>query len=323
MRKNIFLLLLLVLILIFAYSKFRTEKSSISKSKIALDTFVEIFLDSRQENLDTIIDSAYSIINFLENELSFYKKDNTLGKINSSSKSKLSKEIYELLKLSDKIYIDSDSLLDVSSGALLELWNIDAKTIPSEDQIIFCQKKIGFYKVSFDSIWVHKPYDLKLNFGALAKGYIINKVLEYFKSIELESGFINAGGDIIVFGRDYQKIGIRHPRALDSIIKVISVKNKAVVTSGDYERFFVEAGKRYHHIVNPKTGYPSDVAVSVTVIDEDIFLADALSTSYFLLGPDRAIQKANEQKIAAIVYYMQETELKSKESTDFAKYTNF
>ena len=166
---------------------------------------------------------------------------------------------------------------------------------------------------------------MELNLGSLAKGFIIDKAVEYLMDHEIESGFVNAGGDILIFGQKTPlKIGIQHPRSGRSeLIGTILLKNNAVVTSGDYERFFIEDGIRYHHILNPKTGYPADKIVSVTVISEKAVLADAYSTALFLLRPDQAIELANTlNEIEVKLFYMEDGILKSLQTKNMKDYMN-
>lgn len=129
-----------------------------------------------------------------------------------------------------------------------------------------------------------------IDIGGIGKGYAADKVIEIFKKHDMESAFTNFGGNVAVLGAKPDSspwnIGIRHPRNENSIIGVVSLINKSVVTSGDYQRYFIDQkGNRYHHILNPSTGYPSESGlISVTVIADSSMAADALSTIIFISG---------------------------------------
>ena len=129
---------------------------------------------------------------------------------------------------------------------------------------------------------------VQLNFGAFAKGYAIDLSFDYLESIGINNAVINAGGDLSVRGRHGDrpwKIGIRHPRE-DHVIAWLEARDgESIFTSGDYERYFDYQGKRYHHILDPRTGYPAEGSSSVTVIHHNAGIADAAATALFVAGP--------------------------------------
>ena len=134
---------------------------------------------------------------------------------------------------------------------------------------------------------------------------------------------MNAGGDIRIFGKNKAiKIGIQHPRkAQNEIISILNIQNSAVVTSGDYERFFMQDGKRYHHILNPQTGFPAKNAVSVTVISKNAMLADAYSTALFLMPHREAIELVEQTKdLECIIFYENNSVLQNVQSSGMKKY---
>jgi len=130
---------------------------------------------------------------------------------------------------------------------------------------------------------------MALELGGIAKGYIVDQTMQVLLAEGIEHAYVNAGGDIGLIGTKSDgspwRIGVRHPRDANKIIAVLSASGGAVVTSGDYERAFIEAGISYHHILNPKTGMPARELTSVTIIAKTAIEADALSTTIFVLGP--------------------------------------
>ncbi|MBI5893748.1 MAG: FAD:protein FMN transferase, partial [Deltaproteobacteria bacterium] len=128
---------------------------------------------------------------------------------------------------------------------------------------------------------------MRINLGGIAKGYIVSQAAEKIKSKGIKKGIIHAGGDMFVFNESDNKpfkIGIQHPREKDKIIGTIEILNGAVATSGDYERFFIKDGIRYHHIMDPKTGFPASKIRAVTIVAKDGTMADAISTAVFVMG---------------------------------------
>jgi thiamine biosynthesis lipoprotein len=131
---------------------------------------------------------------------------------------------------------------------------------------------------------------MNIDLGGIAKGYAVDRAFELLKGLGYRNLVVNAGGDLRVGGSKPDgpwSIGIQHPRDPEKILARISVSDTAVATSGDYEKFFIHQGKRYHHILNPKDGFPAEGCQSVTILAKDAATADALATAIFVLGPEK------------------------------------
>jgi thiamine biosynthesis lipoprotein len=139
-------------------------------------------------------------------------------------------------------------------------------------------------------VFLEKP-GMRISLGGIAKGYAVDRAVEVLRESGIQGGIVSAGGDLKAFGKREDggpwKVGVRNPRDPSKNISVIPVSNLAVATSGDYERYRVVGGRRYHHIIDPRTGYPSRGCMSVTVVTEQALEADALATAVFVLGPER------------------------------------
>ena len=137
---------------------------------------------------------------------------------------------------------------------------------------------------------------MKLDLGAVAKGYATEKALQVLTKQGIDKALIDAGGNIRVLGRNTHnspwKIGIRDPRKADAIVVVLPLVDSSAVTSADYYRAFEFNGKRYHHILDPRSGYPATHTISATVVTKDAGLADILSTVFFILPPEKAMELA-------------------------------
>ncbi len=132
-----------------------------------------------------------------------------------------------------------------------------------------------------------------VDLGGVAKGYAVDQAINILKKHGISSGAVNAGGDMYLLGQHPQRpwrIGIQHPREQKGTLATVEIRDKAVVTSGDYERFFEEGGRRYHHIFNPSTGMPARRCQSVTVLADSVALGDALATALFVLGPHEGLK---------------------------------
>lgn len=138
---------------------------------------------------------------------------------------------------------------------------------------------------------------MKINLGGIAKGYIVGNAVKVLKKNGIKRGMVHAGGDMVVFNESDSPpwlIGIQDPRNKDKIIGTLRVSNTAIATSGDYERFFIKDGIRYHHIMDPSTGFPANKSIAVTIIIKDPTFADALSTAVFIMGPEKGMELIEE-----------------------------
>lgn len=315
----------IILILAFGYYRYKQKIYKINNSQIILDTQVEISMASKDRELSKTMDKTFELIKMYDNKFSYYNKTSELYRINENPDNVvvIDKEFKDILSLCKKIYYDSDSLYDVSVGQLTDIWDFDKALIPSSEQISKAQELSGFNKISIHNKLLKREPGIKINLGSISKGYIVDKAIEYMKKHNIEEGYINAGGDIRVFSKSHNpiRIGIQHPRIANDIIATVELENKAIVTSGDYERFFEVDGVRYHHIINPKTGFPAKKTISVTVIADNATLADGLSTALFVMEPHKAIEMLKKYpNTEAIIYYTTEDGIVSLKSEGMKKY---
>ena len=316
---------LLLVVLIAGYLLHRSRTYEHKRSWLQLDTFIEVTVISNERNWDSVMDSLSQLIDRLESEFSYHKTESRLYRINHAQDSvfTITPEFYQILSMSRELHQSSDGLFDLTIGPLTDIWNIDNEVIPDQTEISKAQERIGFEKISFTDTTLNKPVSTKLNLGGIAKGFIIDRMADFLAQKGALSAIINVGGDILLFGQEKSlRIGIQHPRKeRNEIIDVIAVQNGAVVTSGDYERYFIQAGKRYHHIIDPFTGFPATQCLSVTVIADNAMTADAYSTAFFLMGPDRTLELAEKlANLEVMVYYMDGNEIAHRSSTGFSKF---
>ncbi len=221
-------------------------------------------------------------------------------------------EIYSVLKIALKANQQSCGSFDITLHTLKSLWGMGSGQqgkVPDSSTIDSIMQGNPTYHASYDSCNFPMPItmisenrvvlernNVLLDLGAIAKGYIIDRLDALLNTLGCPTHIIQSGGEIRLGGKKAAgpwSVGIRHPRASDSLAGLISWAGpKAVSTSGDYERFFMENGKRYHHIFDPRQGRPSDKLCAVTVITDSSVIADALSTSLFVLGPKRGLTLA-------------------------------
>jgi len=214
------------------------------------------------------------------------------NKLATNTSFTFSSEVSTLLETAINIEQQSHGAFNPTLAALNKLWGFSNAEPP-----LAPPSQIGIQKLlsgthncihKQDKQWSRNSPNCQLDFGAIAKGYAIDRGIEVLKKHGIQNAMINAGGDIRLIGKHGEKdwhIGIRDPRHKDNIIATLSLHGDvSIVTSGDYERYFLNHGQRYHHILNPKTGWPSHNSQSVTVIASNATLADAWSTALFVLG---------------------------------------
>lgn len=201
-----------------------------------------------------------------------------------------------LIRQSGELAEITDHLFNPAIGHLINLWQFhkhDEPDIqPPDDASIqqLVHKNPSMSDIKLDGIKLSSQNPtVQLNFGAYAKGYAIDQSMNYLKSLGVENAIINTGGDLKAIGSHGDRpwrIGIRHPRSNDVIASIETRGEESVFTSGDYERFYIHNNQRYHHILDPRTGYPARGTQSVTVIHHDSALADAAATALFVAGTD-------------------------------------
>jgi thiamine biosynthesis lipoprotein len=217
-----------------------------------------------------------------------------------------SKSVKYLMKQSLHIHKNTDGCFDITVGSLKEVWGFLSGNhrVPSKEEINELMKSVGMEKIQMENGKIFIPPQVKLDWGAIAKGYGIDLASKALINMNIQKGFINAGGDIFCWGKNPDgndwKIGIHHPRK-KGFLGILSLSGMGAATSGDYQRFFIKKGIRYHHIFNPSTGYPARGKQSVTVIGPEVFLCDALSTAVFVSKKPEIILKKYPDYGAVIV----------------------
>jgi len=212
--------------------------------------------------------------------------------------------VKKLIEQSSVLSEKSEGLFNPAIGGLVKLWRFHQDEMPQgpppkkEEIDRWLLQKDSMNNLRLDDLMLSTTNkNLKLDFGAFAKGYGVDRAIEYLKSEGVENAIINAGGDLRAIGSKGNKpwvIGIRHPRG-DGVIASLKIKgDESVFTSGDYERYYEYQGVRYHHILDPRTGYPASELTSVTVVHKSAAIADAAATALFIAGPSAWERIANK-----------------------------
>ena len=255
-----------------------------------------------------LINIAIKEISRIESLISSWDKNSqtTLINYNSGIKPvKVDTELFNLISRSIKVSNLSQGAFDISYASLDKVWFFDKKMqkMPSDDQIASSIAKVGFENIILNekeqTVFL-KLKGMKIGFGAIGKGYAADRAKEILIKNNVKSGIINASGDLTAWGQkpsgEDWMVAIVNPLNKTKVFSWLPIKNKSIVTSGNYERFINFDGKSYSHIIDPRTGYPSQGILSVTIITENAELADALATSVFVLGEEIGMNMINQLK---------------------------
>lgn len=283
-----------------------------------MDTLVTITVVSDSGDVaEKAIDKAFEKIKRLDGLINFFSEKSELSSINSNagvSPVKVSPETLDLIEKAVYASEKTEGAFDATIGPVITQWNFSdaaAQKVPDVELIKEKRRLVNYRKITIDrdreTVYLTEK-GMLLDLGGIAKGYAADAAVEELKKQGIISGLVAASGDIRAFGlKPGDKgwmIGIRNPRAKgkdDEIMATIELKNMAISTSGDYERFFIKDGKRYHHLIDPKTGYPSDRCRSVSVMTADGVYTDSFATAVFILGKDRGMQVLQKMGFEGII----------------------
>jgi thiamine biosynthesis lipoprotein len=287
----------LVVLLALTWWRLHPEDEEIRRSRLMMGTVVEIKAAGLESGkLDAAVTAAFDEIDRLDKLLSRYKQDSDVTRLSQADDmQKVAVETTEVIALGLDVAQRSNGAFDMTLGKLKALWALDKEspTVPGEDSIIEALSGIGPAALSIEGQLVNKrtPH-LEVDLGGIGKGYAVDRAIAVLKQHGVASAAINAGGDMYLLGQRPQRswrIGIQHPRQEETVLATVMVRDRAVVTSGDYERFFEQDGVRYHHIFNPQSGFPARSCQSVSIIADSVALGDALATAVFVLGPEKGL----------------------------------
>ncbi|MEO2071771.1 MAG: FAD:protein FMN transferase [Zunongwangia sp.] len=260
------------------------------------------------------IDMAVDEITRIEKRISSWDPNSETSLINANAgikPVKVSQELFDLIKRAIGISKLTDGAFDITYASMDKIWKFDGSMtqMPAEEDIKSSVSKVGYQNIILNeadrSVFLKLP-EMKIGFGAIGKGYAADKAKELLKSKGVVAGIINASGDMNTWGKQTNgenwKVAITNPMDKNKAFALLPIKNEAVVTSGDYEKFVSFNGIRYAHIIDPRTGYPATGIISVTVFAPKAELADALATSVFVMGKEVGLNRINQlPKIECII----------------------
>ena len=280
----------------------RTETET-SREVFAMDTYMTVTAYGKES--ETAVEEAISEIKRLDALWSVGNEDSEVSRLNTEGSLTLSAETSDLITEALNLFRETDGTFDITIYPLMDEWGFTTQNyqVPSEDRIHALLEKVDAGLLEYDSGTgqLTLPQGMKIDLGGIAKGYTSAHIMDVFSRYDIVSGLVSLGGNVQTYHRkpdgSLWRVGVENPDptagqlANSDYVGVLEVADKAIITSGGYERYFEENGKKYHHILDPSTGYPSDHGlISVTIVSEDGCLADGLSTSLFVMGLDKSLE---------------------------------
>ena len=278
----------------------------------AMDTYITI--KAYGKNADEAVSQAQEKVERLDKQLSTGLAESEISQLNADCGGTLSDEATYLMKRSLEICESTKNAFNPCMYPLMEAWGFTTKTyrIPEKNELQQLLTLTDIQQLTFDEQEKKVAFEtqgMKLDFGGIAKGYTSAQIMEIFQNCGVESGMVSLGGNVQVLGNKIDgtpwRVGIQNPNTEEEYLGVLEVKDKAVITSGGYERYFEADGNVYHHIIDPGTGYPAGNDLdSVTIVSTDGTLADGLSTALFVMGLEKAQEywKNNREAFDVILH---------------------
>lgn len=286
------LILTLVAIKYYNAHRFYLEK----RTCFMMDTYVTIYAIGPGKMTVQAIGKAFDRMQEIDEKFNHLNSQSPIYTFNQRGTPITDREIVNVAGLALEVSKRSEGAFDITILPIAELWGFYGEKIPhvpADNRIKECLNNTGYKGLRIEDGALKKTNDkIRIDLGGIAKGYAISESVKVLKAEGIKSALIDAGGDVYALGRRGNrlwKVGIKNPHG-EGLLGYLEVEDLAIMGSGDYERFFMEGGKKYHHIFDPKTGYPSEGLSGITLVHPDPLVADAWNTALFVMGPKRAME---------------------------------
>ncbi len=305
--------LLGLLVILVSSCELRKERM-FRRSEFLMDTIVTITVVSGSKGkADEAIGKAFGELERLEGLLDFFSPASEISEINreaSAAPVRVSQETFDLLERALEVSEKTDGAFDITVGAVVSLYDFQGKKSPPAGLIRERLPLVDYRNVILDreTMTVKLAREgMLIDPGGITKGYAADRAVEVLRSEGIRAALVAVAGDIRGYGSKPDgspwKIGIRDPRGKgrEDVIATVELKDMAISTSGDYERFFIQDGKRIHHLIDPRTGYPARGVISATVLAPLAVYTDSLATALFISGVERGLEIAETLGFDALI----------------------
>ena len=299
--KYMLILLMILCLVLGMWFASRNKLKEFTKTEFIMDTTCSVTFYGEESEIAG--KAVFDEIKRIDALMNMYNENSEVSRINnakSGEEIKVSGDTYYVLETALKICEDSNGAFDITVAPLTTLWDFNGEgKIPSQEKIDKALENVGYKNIVLESGNIVKKLKsgTMIDLGGVAKGYAGDKAVEVLKKYNVTGGIIDLGGNILCFGENPNSkngkwtVGIQTPfEPTGTYEKTVKISDKAVVTSGTYQRYFEKSGKLYHHILNPETGYPEMKEYnSVTVVSDSSLEADCLATALFVMGENEDI----------------------------------
>ncbi len=296
------------------------------KTIFAMDTVMT--LKAYGKNAAAALDEAQREIYRLDRI--FDRREGEVNQLDFMSEAEVEDDVAQVIKKALEISQETDGAFDITVAPIMDAWGFYNKEyrVPDKSQIEALLEFCGYENIEINGNTLHSKNGATVDLGGIAKGYTSSRVSEIFSKHGIKSGIISLGGNVETFGKrpDNREwtVAISDPENPAEYIGTVSSQNNAVITSGDYQRFFEADGQKYHHILNPKDGYPVENGLrSVTVISSDSARADALSTALFVMGMEKGVEHWKKCNDFGAIFVSADGKISVTENIDFKSNREF
>ncbi len=304
--KTTIILIAALLLLSFGITSCSSEEEEfdlVQQSRFALGTYNQVTVYATEELANEVIDGIFDRVAEIENAMSLNVADSEINQLNEARGEAfvtVSEDTFKLLKRGKEVAEETDGAFNIGIGQLIALWDIsgDDPQVPPEEEIdtLFGHFDLNQLELREDTLEarINDPM-MTIDLGGIAKGYAVDEAIKVAKDYGIEHAIIDFGGDVYVLGGNPNgnewRIGITNPIIGEGgVVARIFSSDMSIVSSGDYERYFIENDRRYHHILDPETGFPADNELnSVTIVSDTALDGDIYSTAIFVMGLDKGL----------------------------------
>lgn len=310
MMKRIFFFVILLISIVAC--KGGEKVSKITESKFSFGTYISITVyDKDEAKAKKAIQAGFNEIERIDSKYNSKVQDSGISKLNSHKIKELilDKEGVYLINNLRKLYEISHGTYDVTIAPLLEVWNFEnivQETLPKDEELKKAMENIDFTKVKLENnILSYEKDGIEIDTGSFLKGYAVARAKQVMVDMGIKSAFISSVSSIETIntkpGNKLWKIGIENPENSQKVLGIIELNNQAMGVSGDYQTYIEINGKKYHHILDKRTGYPVRDKKMVVVVSDSAFLSDMYSTAFFTMPIDEIIQVCKENNLEVLI----------------------
>jgi thiamine biosynthesis lipoprotein len=300
----------------------------VTETRIALGTYVKVNIVThpRERNrARRTIDELYEEVDRFESAFDYRTEEGGLTRFNRSTRMERADDpiLFSLIQDALAYARETDGYFDPTILPIIRLWGFDTENprLPADEEIRRALDRVGYSRIRVGEGVIEKPPGLSLDLSGIAKGRIVDLLRDELLREGFEDFLLDAGGDISVGGMNARgepwRVAIQDPVRSDAYAGILQRTNISIVTSGDYERFFIHDDRRYGHLFDPSTGYPADDLTSVTVLTEEAAFGDAVATAVFVMGRERGYRFLREREIEGLLMFQTAEGLETRATPGF------